>query len=243
MSNLTLAQMHALLADNSSGQISATDMRDVVQALFERTDGTTAIPALKFDTTSPDPINAAGTLYWNSAVGTLDVDVATDGTLQVGQEQYIIGRNTTGATILNGRVVQISGGQGDQTLVSLSAGQGLAVGVTTEDIANNSTGRITTFGIVHDLNTSAFNDGDRVYSSGTGTLTTSPSGSFVGVILNANANAGTVLVFPFSFDNPDGTTAARPAVRPTGYMYFDSTLGIPIWWSGANWVNASGATV
>ena len=41
-----------------------------------------------------------------------------------------------------------------------------------------------------------------------------------------------------------GTTADRPTVElSTGQMYFDTTLGIPIWWTGKNWVNASGTAV
>ena len=48
---------------------------------------------------------------------------------------------------------------------------------------------------------------------------------------------------------PDaGTTANRPVNTnipklQTGLYYFDTTLGIPIWWNGAHWVNASGTTV
>lgn len=48
---------------------------------------------------------------------------------------------------------------------------------------------------------------------------------------------------------PDaGTTAERPINTgspklQTGQYYFDTTLGIPIWWNGTNWVNASGTTV
>jgi len=41
-----------------------------------------------------------------------------------------------------------------------------------------------------------------------------------------------------------GTTANRPAVGETiGQMYFDTTLGIPIWYNGTKWVNSSGASV
>ncbi len=40
-----------------------------------------------------------------------------------------------------------------------------------------------------------------------------------------------------------GTTAARPTTGLyTDYQYFDTTLGIPIWWSGSAWVNSSSAT-
>ena len=41
---------------------------------------------------------------------------------------------------------------------------------------------------------------------------------------------------------PSGNTASRPSVT-TGYMYFDTTLGKPIWKSGSDWVDATGATV
>jgi len=43
-----------------------------------------------------------------------------------------------------------------------------------------------------------------------------------------------------------GNTASRPAgLAPAnvGRTYFDTTLGIPIWWNGAAWVNASGSVV
>ena len=38
-----------------------------------------------------------------------------------------------------------------------------------------------------------------------------------------------------------GTTLERPGVNLyIGQMYFDTTVGIPIWWNGTNWVDASG---
>lgn len=40
-----------------------------------------------------------------------------------------------------------------------------------------------------------------------------------------------------------GTTAERPSVYVPGYQYFDTDLGHPIWWDGADWVDATGATV
>ena len=41
----------------------------------------------------------------------------------------------------------------------------------------------------------------------------------------------------------NGATAARPGGVNTGFMYFDTTLGKPIWWSGSTWVDATGASV
>src|SRR3546814_5253376 len=103
---------------------------------------------------------------------------------------YVSARNTTGATILNGRPVRITGGLGTNALVGLANGTGGVVGVATEDIPNNTTGRITTFGVVNDIDTSAFNDGDTIYASATGTLSTTLTGSFVGTMLNASVGAG-----------------------------------------------------
>jgi hypothetical protein len=38
-----------------------------------------------------------------------------------------------------------------------------------------------------------------------------------------------------------GDTASRPTEYQ--HQYFDTDLGLPIWWDGDNWVNASGTTV
>lgn len=37
-----------------------------------------------------------------------------------------------------------------------------------------------------------------------------------------------------------GATGARPTGVATGYMFFDTTLGKPIWFNGTGWVDASG---
>ena len=53
------------------------------------------------------------------------------------------------------------------------------------------------------------------------------------------SDRGTPLVMEDSF----GTTAERPDPVMDGFNYFDSTLGIPIWYDGTNWVNSVGTTV
>ena len=41
-----------------------------------------------------------------------------------------------------------------------------------------------------------------------------------------------------------GTTAGRPTTfLVIGQQYYDTTLGIPIWYNGTVWKNASGTTV
>jgi len=45
--------------------------------------------------------------------------------------------------------------------------------------------------------------------------------------------------------NPNnGATDARPNQGlQIGQVFFDTTLGYPIWWNGTKWVNASGTVV
>ncbi len=238
----TLTQILALVPDNTTGEVSAADLREAITALWHRTDGTDPIEGLLFNTATP-VIAGEGHVAWNSSVGTLDLKTSTDATLQVGHEAYINARNTTGATILNGRPVRITGGQGSDVLVSLANGLGTIVGVATEDIPNNSTGRVTTFGVVNDIDTQAFSDGNVLYASATGTLTTSLTSSFVGFVLNASPTAGRIMVLPATIHHSSGTTAQRPTTVAASFMYFDTTLGIPVFWSGSAWKNASGATV
>jgi hypothetical protein len=38
-----------------------------------------------------------------------------------------------------------------------------------------------------------------------------------------------------------GPTGSRPTTATVGAMTYDTTLGLPLWWSGANWKDAAGA--
>lgn len=37
-----------------------------------------------------------------------------------------------------------------------------------------------------------------------------------------------------------GATTGRPSTQVVGAVYFDTTLGRPIWWDGSAWVYADG---
>ncbi|GAX04699.1 PblB protein [Secundilactobacillus pentosiphilus] len=47
---------------------------------------------------------------------------------------------------------------------------------------------------------------------------------------------------PFAI-NDTGATTARPTGQTAGYQYFDTSLNKPIWYTGKNWVDATGTTV
>src|SRR3990167_4747069 len=164
MADLTLAQMVALLADNVTGEISATDVQNVITALSERTDGTNPLNGLLFDTSPDIPAHTAGHMHWNDAEGVAEIMTGTAGvTLQLGHEQYLESRNDSGATLLNGRPVRITGSLGNRPTIALDNGQGQIAGLMTHDLADNSNGKATTFGLVRDIDTSAFSSGVQVF--------------------------------------------------------------------------------
>lgn len=150
--------------------------------------GTTSIQLvdkLQFNTALGGvPAWIAGLVFWDPQQQALSYHTSASGvTNQIGQELHIPVTNKTGSTITNGSAVYVSGALGGQTLISLAKADSAAtsdttIGVATDDILNNGKGMITTFGIVHDLNTNAWAEGTQLYLSETtaGALTsTKPS--------------------------------------------------------------------
>jgi hypothetical protein len=145
-----------------------------------------------------------GTLSWNSVDGTLDLDLGT-ATLQVGQEEHFYAKATE--AIANGDVVMFAGAQGNHVLIAKANHSAVGfkpeyiMGVATQAFANNAYGYVTTFGRVRDLNTSALDEGDILYSdpSNPGALTTtrpSPPDHVIQVaaVLRSNPAQGVILV-------------------------------------------------
>ena len=92
------------------------------------------------------------------------------------RDLLIIGKNITGSTITKGQVVYINDATGGFNTISLAVASTSAnttpIGLAFTDITNNSFGRIITNGIISNINTSSFSDGDDLYVSATaGTLT------------------------------------------------------------------------
>lgn len=104
----------------------------------------------------------------------------------------------------------------------------------------------------------------RVLNRGANSLAISPGSNRI----EANGTGTTVAILPLedttfiSFDPPSantprtwwqtntgtgavlsGPSAGRPTSVVTGEPYFDTDLGLPIWWNGTAWVNATGAPV
>jgi hypothetical protein len=161
---------------------------------------------IAFNTTTP-AAPAVGQLNWNTTDGTLEVGlIGGNAVLQIGQEQVIRVLNNTGSTLQNGKVVYITGAQGNRPTAAYAQANSEVtsesiIGVLTEDILNNQEGFATTNGIVHDIDTSTFTDGAMIYLSSTvpgGITATEPTAPdhrvVLGYVIRAHATVGQIFV-------------------------------------------------
>ncbi len=158
---------------------------------------------VQFETAPVGPVYTAGRLHWDDGEYTLAIDTGIDDvTIQVGQENVIRVRNSTGATIINGSVVRILGATGNRPNIVLAQADTAAnasgtIGMTTHDIENNTDGFVTTAGLVRDFNTSAYTEGDAIYLSSTvpgGLTDVEPTIQVqMGFVTVSNASTGVIL--------------------------------------------------
>jgi len=124
-------------------------------------------------------------------------------TMQVGQEMWSRVYNS-GSIALNGKVVRINGSFGKVATITMASNvihtsaEGV-LGVATHDIETNTYGFITTFGEVHNLNTSMCSVGELIYLGIDGSFThVRPSApNFVievGTCIYSDATEGKILV-------------------------------------------------
>jgi len=131
--------------------------------------GTTTTDNLQFT----GGTDTQGTMSWNADEET--VDLIQDGTvLQIGQETHWHCRNNTGSPIPDGTPVMATGTLGSSGRITIAPMDGTSIangklflGITTEAIANDADGKVTHFGKIRGLDTSAWNDGDVLYISTT----------------------------------------------------------------------------
>lgn len=143
--------------------------------------------------------------------------------LQVGQEQWSRVSNKSGSLIPNGSVCYVSGTLGHIPTIELALANNFStakvIGVATHDIVDNTEGIVTTFGLVHDLDTTGngdgetWSDGDLLWVSDTlaGEMTnvapTAPNLQIpIAIIMSAHVTQGTLLVrahFPTNLASGD----------------------------------------
>lgn len=126
---------------------------------------------ITFDTTPTAVPTTEGTVSWNEDDHTLDLQTEVANTkIQVGQENVIRVRNSTGSLLADGTAVYITGATGQRATVAKAIASNSThvkstIGLVTSDISNNGNGYVTTQGLVRGINTSAFAEGATLYLS------------------------------------------------------------------------------
>lgn len=189
-----------------------------------------------------------GTLFYNDVCKCLTFyNSNSDVALNIGQENWIEVKNTSGGTITNGKVVYINNASSNLPTIALAKADtydtSRIIGVATQDIADGGTGFVTTFGIVRDLNTSALSAGNILYlsSSSEGDYTTTiPTGGnyiiTVGVVTKIGTTDGEILIMPnpqdFTAENNDIT--GFPNITDTTLSFVNGTRTFTITKTGAS---------
>ena len=237
----TQGQLFSIIDNLSSGTLfSVSDIAglpfmeidasgDIKLAQFGNT--VTTYKPIQFSNTGI-PTHQEGMLFYdddNKALAYYNEEA--DVTLQIGQEQFLRSRNTTGATITNGSIVIITGAHGNVAptisgAIATSESASQVIGVATHNIEDNSFGYVTTYGIVRDVDTSAFSDGDEIFLSstsvGSGTPIVPPLPNYkvsIGHVIRSHATAGSMLVQVKSPKLAGGDTKSEYPVYVSGIPF------------------------
>lgn len=203
------------------------------------------VQEIQFGTDHIATTHSTGRMYWDDDNKTVTLDMqGSDVRLQLGQEEHVYAKNNSGVTINNGDAVRLSGALGANVTIEKAISkiksfnntteQDQILGLATEQIADNQSGYVTTFGAVRDLNTSAFSEGDILYVSNTTSGSYSnirpPAPYFearVGIVEVSNATEGVILVRPsepiFLTDISQITSSGVIPNEKTYLCYDDST--------------------
>jgi hypothetical protein len=155
--------------------------------------------------------SGAVTLYHNNVIRLITTDSGITVTDEVEAAEFIGPlrgptkfKGQAGEALSAGDPVYISGISGNTTVVSKAdandASKMPAFGIIDASVSANATCQVLTFGEMHNLDTSAFSEGDELYVSNTGTLTTAiPSGESsqiqkIAKVTRSHASAGGIFI-------------------------------------------------
>lgn len=190
-----------------------------------------------------------GELAWNADDGTLDLGMPGGNvTLQIGQELQTPRSTASGSDIDNGQLVYVSGAAGANPKMSLALADASStasgtIAMATEDVIENQKGYFTAFGLVRDVNTAAYAEGEQLYLSpairGGYTNVKPPPPYFIvkiGVVMRSHATEGVIFVAitqrTNNFIHIRGLTAGSvPFADPYGFLTEDNNN---LFWDSVN---------
>lgn len=148
----------------------------------------------------------------------------------ISEDIFVAVRNRTGVTLDKGKVVYVTGAQGQRVTVDLAKADSdstmRAIGFLIADLSNNSNGFVKVAGTERNVNTNAFTAGDTLYVSETtaGEVTaTKPVhpniSQIVGFVLVSSPSSGELTVVP------GDTNGQETGTNKNTYLVGDSMAG------------------
>lgn len=186
---------------NAQGQLTAassnstTGSGSIVLAAAPTVSGEwSSFDSVSFNT-SATPTSAVGKVYWDGGT-TLNIGMTANVTQKVGEDQFYYIKASSAIT--KGQVCMFTGSVGASGVITAAPATGVTdgsyiMGVAAESIAHNGFGLIQSFGILRNVNTTGYVDGDILWYNPavTGGLTkTKPSAPNVKVQMAAVVNGG-----------------------------------------------------
>jgi hypothetical protein len=162
-------------------------------------------------------------------------------------------RNATGATLTKGTAVYINGATGQNPTVTKAqanndTNSAQTLGLMSADLANNSNGYVTIIGLITNINTSAYTDGEQLYLSPTtaGALTaTKPYAPnhlvYVAIVEHAHPTQGKLFVKVqngYELDELHNVSAQSPSNGQT--IIYNATTSL---WEKGNLTAGTGISV
>jgi hypothetical protein len=153
---------------------------------------------IEFDNTPTNIPTTDGSVYWSDTDGTLALRLKGGNVIsKIGETQHIRAYNNTGTAIAKGKVVYVTGSQGQRLTIALADADTEilskdTIGITAEAIADGSEGFVIVAGVLTNISTTGLADGDTVFLSQTaGSYTkTPPAGPAHLVVLGFVVNGG-----------------------------------------------------
>lgn len=173
-----IVQVNPLDTDDlseGSSNLYFTESR-VLDALIDQP--LTDIEYIDLVTALDPPAYKEGRIFYHDEYKTPSAYIdESDVTLQIGFEEWTRVYNNTGSTILNGTPVYVTGAQGETPTIApadaSTEAKARVFGVATHDITNNSSGIVTTRGLVSGIDTSGLTAGQPIHVAPTGGFQTS----------------------------------------------------------------------
>lgn len=197
-SPLTNAEVDANFSNLNSAKYESGASPDFVDTLTDK---------LSLDTGAAATAGV-GEFVWDTANDTASLGLPNGVTLQIGQEQHY--HIKASAAITNGQAVMFTGTVGASGALTGAPATGLTaatasyiMGVATQDIPLNGWGFVTSFGLVRNINTSAYAAGAILYLDPTvagGLTATIPTASApkvqIGACVYSSASVGALFIRP-----------------------------------------------